>query len=289
MSDFRIQLEQWIRCGLDTQVCEAFDFCLAPPLEEKVKFVQKMLDWMVLEQMCRYGLRQAVGQYMQYIRVDEEAALWAIEVCAKHNSASIFEFLERSEFCTEEIATSLYQNHPLMWLKCRGHFSLSIQQQALAFGAQHVRHPFVVLDWERLSENKLRPLLDLNNPNIAVWAAIADCPKVFKVALELNGVNWTALGKEFLEWPETYKSAPNKTLERCENILKTYSHPTEQRGNINGLQWVWEEYFRTHGALGLRQLVQRFGAKETLKLNPFGSALIWQIEHNADILDGMPY
>lgn len=289
MSDFRTQLEQWIRCGLDTQVCEAFDFCLAPPLEEKVRFIQKMSDWMVLEHMCRYGLRKAVAQYIQHIRLDEETAAWAIEVCAQHNSASIFEFLERSEFCTEEIAKNLYQNHPLMWMKCRGHFALPIQQQALAFGAKHMDHPFCVLDLETISETKLSTLLEVNNPNIAVWAAIADCPKVFTAALKLNGVNWKALGKEFLEWPGTYKNSPNNTLKRCGNLLKTYTHRTEERGNIDGLQWVWEEYFRTHGALGLRTLVNRFGPKETLQLNPFGSSLIWCIEHNADVLDGMPY
>lgn len=67
MADFRNELEGWIRSGLDERVCEAFTFCFVPLLDEQVRFAQKMLDWMVLEQLCRYGLCKSVDLYLQHL------------------------------------------------------------------------------------------------------------------------------------------------------------------------------------------------------------------------------
>lgn len=291
MSEFRYILEHSIKSGLDQQTRGLLDICFTSPLQDKVRFIQHLNEWMILEQLCRYGLRTSVSHYMHHVRVDTEEALWAIEVCAQNNSPSVFEFLKRPEFCNEEIAQNLYQNHPLTWIKCRQHFSSEIQKQAEKFGsAQGFDHPLNVFRWEQWdTANGLKGFVrSSQNPDMAVWAAVANCPKVFDTAIDTGEINWKQLGKEFLEWPLPYKNGDNKILDTAWRVLQQYTE-TDCWGTLNGLNWAIREHFSTHKALGLRMLVSRFGEKETLKLCKFlGNSLIWKIEQNPAVLDGMP-
>lgn len=294
MSDFRSALEQWICAGLDDRVCEALDFCLQPPLDEKVRCVQQLQDWMVLEQMCRYGLRKSVGLYLHHLRVEGEQAAWAVEVCAQHNSGSIFELLKQPQFCTSEIAQNLYHNHPLMWLKTRQHFSNTIQNLAQQFAMDEYVRTFkltpqptpslFVVDWEQTRNSQQIGDACVHSP-VALWAALANCPWVYaQTPDEHLRLHYSALGKEFLEWPFPYKKGKN-TVDTVFNFLR--NHIVDNKGTT-ALTEVVNTHLRAHGALGLRLLVNRFGEKDTLQLcKPFGAQLIWTVERNPMVLDGM--
>lgn len=290
MSDFRTALEGWIRSGLDERVCEAFEFCFRPPLEQKAKFIQKLDNWMIFEQLCRYGLTQSVEHYMNHVLVEGEQLLWAIEMCAQNNSPSLFVFLDNPKFCTTEIAQSLYENHPLLWLKVRMHFSDEIQKQALAFARKQLTvHPIQVLEWENItSTTSLDDLIAaLPHEPIASWALAGNCFKVFQAAVKSPTFDWKAVGQELLQWPTRYKKGDHKTQDACFAVVGN-QREKDYRGTMGGMQWILENHFNTHRAFGLRILVNRFGEKDTLKLcRSLGNSLIWKIEQNPSVLDGL--
>lgn len=295
MSDFRDALESWIQNGMDERVCEALKFGFLPPIIEQVIFVQKMREWMILEKMCQFGLRKSVDFYVHNTMVMEEDLLWGVEMCAQHNSPSIFEFLKRPEFCTDKVAKSLYENHPLMWLKCHSHFSADIQKSALQFGLSlsqgglHINHPLHVLHWE--SERNNRPVFESFSTGypVALWAALGNCSWVYeKTPVENLSTCWKELGKEVLEHPHPYKSGHNKILDSVLKQLRTL--PVEGlNGPTTALKEVIDQHFRTHGPVGIRSLVQRFGERGCLDLLTHkGKDLIWMLQNNIDVLDGLP-
>lgn len=295
MSDFLDALEKWIKNGMDERVCEALTFGFLPPIVEQVKFVQQLQEAMILEKMCRFGLRKSVDFYISSTLVPQDDLLWAIEVCAQHNSPSIFEILKRPNFCLPEVAESLYQNHPVMWLKCRSYFSENIQNAALKFGREQsqdhllISHPLHVLHWE--NQREYRQVFESFSRGypVALWSALGNCSWVHnKTPLVNLSTCWRELGKEVLESPYPYKSGRNKILDSVLKELRTL-RVEGLNGPTTALKESLDQHFRNHGPVGIRSLVQRFGEKETLNLLKYkGNQLIWTLQNNIDVLDGLP-
>lgn len=295
MSDFRDALEGWIKNGMDERVCEALAFGFLPPIVEKVKFVQQMQEAMILEKMCRFGLRKSVDFYIGSTLVLQDDLLWVVEVCAQNNSPSIFEILKRPNFCLPEVAQSLYQNHPLMWLKCHSYFSDDIQNAALRFGREQsqggllINHPLHVLHWENERDNRQVFESFSTGYPVALWSALGNCSWVYdKTPLVNINTCWKELGKEVLECPHPYNSGRNKTLDSVLKELRTL--PVEGlNGPTTALKETLDQHFRTHGPVGIRSLVQRFGEKGSLNLLKHkGNQLIWTLQNNIDVLEGLP-
>jgi len=296
MSDFRNELEKWINAGLDERVHEALAFCWLPPASEQVKFLQQLQDWMIFEKMCQKGLRKSVDFYLtQAPMLDPNELLWAVELCAQTNSPSLVEILNWMEYCTADVAESLYQNHPLVWLKHRHQFDAEIQNQAKTFFVHTDPSNPSAKDslWECFTLAAEFPSVSVDRAvssgqPLVVWAAVANALEIYKqIPLDNAQTFWRELGQVFLEWPAPYKNGDNKTLDTVMSLLRDH-RVEDYRGKVGALQVVLEEHFQRHGPIGLRQLVHRFGERGTIKLLQTNKInLIWKIEQNPAVVDGL--